>query len=37
MEDNENNEKTAFVAGPTYDFWKSEGDSIYDELYGEEV
>lgn len=27
----------AFVAGPSYDFWKSEGDSIYDELYGDEV
>jgi hypothetical protein len=30
-------EKTVFNAGPSYDFWNSEGDSIYDELYGDEV
>lgn len=30
-------EKIAFNAGPSYDFWNSEGDSIYDELYGDDV
>ena len=29
-------EKVAFIAGPSYDFWNSEGDSIYDELYGDD-
>lgn len=35
---NQSNEtdKIAFVAGPSYDFWDSEGDSIYDKLYGDD-
>jgi hypothetical protein len=30
-------EKIAHVLGPSYDFWKCEGDSIYDEIYGDEI
>ncbi|MGN7429503.1 hypothetical protein [Cytobacillus praedii] len=35
---NENqNEKIAHPVGKSYDFWKCEGDSIYDELYGDSI
>jgi len=29
--------KIAHPLGESYDFWKCEGDSIYDELYGDDV
>ncbi|MDC3413199.1 hypothetical protein [Terrihalobacillus insolitus] len=35
--DQQNEEKGIFTAGASYDFWHSEGDSIYDKLYGDEV
>ena len=35
--DNNNDQKGEIVVGKDFDFWLSEGDSIYDDLYGDEI
>ncbi|ACV61706.1 hypothetical protein Dtox_0797 [Desulfofarcimen acetoxidans DSM 771] len=35
--DKNNNQKGEIVVGKDFDFWLSEGDSVYDDLYGDEI
>lgn len=34
---NNNNEQDEIVVGKGFDFWLNEGDSVYDDLYGDEI
>ena len=32
-----NNQKGEIIVGKDFDFWLSEGDSVYDDIYGDEI